>query len=323
MNHQPTLNTDKLGKLLALASSDTDAEALAALRKARALLSGAGLDFKHVAERMTADGNAAFDATVARAQKPRDFNNTWKPKPEHAAFWTEVRENLERERRERAAERAKALEKYGSEERAASRNAMEQALHDAARPWLAEPFMEPEEPYLVGRWHLRMGNYDLMSCLDDAPPECRAALEAAIPMPTTVRQARDEYQAWEDRDREIQNVVECWEHSMLDLPAQWRQERVRLLYERDMPITTLDDLHVRLDYAVKADFHPEHETFLSILDGFERLIVNGAVGAADRRASVLAMLSNADTAGWSDRAIARACGVSPTTVGTIRRRTAL
>ena len=47
------LNHDKLGKLLALASSDNDNEALAAMRMAKKLLDGAGMDFKDVAERMS------------------------------------------------------------------------------------------------------------------------------------------------------------------------------------------------------------------------------------------------------------------------------
>jgi len=335
------MNTDRLAKLLALASSDTDAEALAALRKAKSLLTGAGLDFKHVAERVSADNKADSASSFSyawpphRAKEPEGFTAgtfTWRSKADQDAFWAQEQALYERTRQQHEGDRAKVLEKYGSEENAVARDPKEQALHDAARPWLTEPFPQPPDaPYLADRWHRRMGEYEDLSELDAAPMACRAALEAAIPMPSTVRTARDEYRAWEDRDREVQHAIQCWSASQLDLPAQWRRERVRLLYERDMPIQTLDDLHVRLDYAVKSDFHPERETFLSILDGFERLVVNAesaavqsesSVRASDRRAAVLSMLSNPDTAGWSDRAIARAVGVSPTTVGTLRRRAA-
>lgn len=48
-----------------------------------------------------------------------------------------------------------------------------------------------------------------------------------------------------------------------------------------------------------------------------------ALSASDQvsggRTLALAMPSKVDTANWSDRAIARAAGVSPTTVGALRR----
>lgn len=55
------LDTAKLGKLLALASSDNDHEALSALRMAKNVLTGAGLDFKHVAERLATPKASTYD----------------------------------------------------------------------------------------------------------------------------------------------------------------------------------------------------------------------------------------------------------------------
>ena len=59
-----TLNPDRLAKLLALASSPNDHEALAALRKARDHLTAAGLDFVEVGKRVNpAHTNDGFDWT--------------------------------------------------------------------------------------------------------------------------------------------------------------------------------------------------------------------------------------------------------------------
>ena len=70
-----TLNPDRLAKLLALASSPNDAEALAALRKTRDHLTAAGLDFVEVATRVnTTHTNDGFDwakwATTFREREP-------------------------------------------------------------------------------------------------------------------------------------------------------------------------------------------------------------------------------------------------------------
>jgi hypothetical protein len=119
----------------------------------------------------------------------------------------------------------------------------------------------------------------------------------------------------------------------LGLAAEARWTIIRGLFEHEMPIRTLDDLHVRLTFAAESEDNPDPETIVSILDAFERLVIGTdataspvqsghPARASDRRAAVLDMLSNADTAGWSDRAIARACGVSPTTVGVLRRKAA-
>lgn len=353
------LDTARLAKLLALAGSDHDGEALAALRKAGDLLKAAGMSFTDLGQRLVTPASPAFDLNAWMAEAatrpspkptPKDesyidpHGNRWESK----AVYDGYVENHARRHAEECARwaprRAEVLAKYGSEEAAIARNADEQALHDAAAPWLEDPHV-PELGYEreAGRWHGRMGGWSLYGSGGPCA-ECVAALEAALPMPRTLREARDEYRRWEDRNEEIECALQNWGNEQLDLPAAWRSNRVRRLFESEMPIVTMDDLLVRLEAMTDENFCGDmHEATSSILDALRRLTPNEApivqsgrldrddipsgahvqnghpARASDRRAAVLAMLSNPDTATWSDRAIARAVGVSPSTVGTLRR----
>ncbi|CCG41820.1 DUF2786 domain-containing protein [Magnetospirillum molischianum] len=350
------LNADKLGKLLALASSDNDAEALAALRKAKGMLGAAGMDFKDVAERVAAPKTSTteFDFAEwareaaarqpAKPPKPKGYtkgNFTWESKAAYDAYMARQKAQREAERQRYAPQRAAVLEKYGSEAAAIARDPREQALHDAALPWLEGPFEPtPGFEYLAGRWHDSMGGWRRYDFGKHPVDECRAAIMSAIPMPQTIREARAEAQYWNQRSDEICHAIESWGDEQLDLPASYRREIVRKMFERDMPIVTLDDLLVRLEFAADSDGHDDaHLAAPPILDAFNRLVINGAssnldsatppvppvqtghpTSTAARRAHVLDMLKNVETASWSDRAIAKAAGVSPTTVGNLRRQ---
>lgn len=320
------MNADKLSKLLAMASSDNDGEALAALRKAKSLLTGAGMDFKDVAERVREPASAVVQAGQKNAT-PRanpfagfdDFMETqepgWKAK--------QARARAEKKRRE-AEQRAAVIAKYGSEEAATLPCERERALNKATA------HMRRREPKTFANGVFTMSTLDGWDGLRDMPPSLVEAVTTALPMPATVREARAECEYWDARNREIDAVLGFTGDRQIGLAAQARWDVIRPLYERDMPIASVDDLHVRLDFAVNDETHPDQETMVSILDGFERVVMsadpppapaqNGRPArASDRRAVVLDMLSNPDTASMSDRAIARAVGVSPTTVGSLRR----
>lgn len=354
------LDTARLAKLLALAGSDQDGEALAALRKASALLKGAGMSFTDLGQRLVAPVSPAFDLNAWAAEAatrppprpaPKDesyvdqHGNRWASKADYDGYVENHARRYAEECARWAPRRAEVLAKYGSEEAAIARDADEQALHDAAAPWLEDPHVpglgrERE----AGRWHGRMGGWSLYG-IDEPCAECVAALEAALPMPRTLREARAEYRRWEDRNEEIECALQNWGNGQLDLPAAWRSNRVRRLYESEMPIVTMDDLLVRLEAMTEEYFCGDmHEATVSILDALRRLVPGETPGvqsgqrsmddipstaavqnghparASDRRALVLAMLSNSDTSNWSDRAIARAASVSPTTVGALRRK---
>lgn len=326
-----TLNHDRLAKLLALAGSNHDGEATAALRKAGEMLKAAGLSFTDVAERLKEPAAPTVQTGHQQHGPARthsfDFGE-WMEAREPGWKAQQAAQHAERNR-QRAEARRLVLERYGSEEAAIARDPREQALHDGALPWLESP-VEQEEPHLAGRWHNRMGGWSLNDFRGDPVEPCRAAIMAALPLPTSLRAAREEVRAWEARNDELCAILENWGEIHLDLPAAYRMGVVRRMYERDMPIATLDDLLVRLEFADGCDDTISTcDAVPSILDAFRKLVVQGEVPApvhsgqparaADRRAAVLTLLSSPDTAAWSDRAIARATGVSPTTVGALRR----
>jgi hypothetical protein len=337
-----SLNSDKLAKLLALASSSNDAEALSALRKASGMLKSAGMSFTDVAAKMKAPAPQPVQ-TGQPAPSARDIfagfddymeakEPGWKAKC--------AAERMERER-QLAERKAAVIAKYGSVEAAVARDAREQVLHDAARPWLRGPNKPTNRSHLwlAGRWHKTMDGWDGHGFGPDAKkkpgPECCAALDAALPLPRTIREAHDEYRYWRERDDEIGLVLDCYGDEQLDLPAAYRLDRVRDLLETVLRASNLDDVLIRQRYLVDRESSmPEVEkAVLADLEHLARMQaappapvqngreISGAGSTARaRRAEVLRLLSNMDTAGLSDREIARRVGVSPQTVGNIRRR---
>ena len=342
-----TVDFERLSKVLALAGSDQDGEALAALRKAGGMLKAAGLSFTDIAGRLKAPATVKFEhihwpppQQPKPKPKPKGYTvggMTWESREVYEAYCAWQVAQREAERARYAPQRAAVLEKYGSELAAIARDPREQALHDAAAPWLVGPHA-PDAGYghLTGRWHDSMGGWKRYDFGKHPVAECRAAIEAALPLPRTIREARDEARDWDERNDEICHALEVWGDEQLDLPASYRREMVRRLYEIELPIRTLDDLHIRLQYAVEADTKDDVcRAAPSNLDGFERLIMSGASvpprhaesvqsghphTASARRRAVLDMLSNPDTATLSDREIARRAGVSPSTVGALRRK---
>jgi hypothetical protein len=322
-----TLNTDKLAKLLALASSPNDAEALSALRMARAELIRVGMDFKDVANRMAQPAASRFDkawdaawdsawAEASRTQqpppKPKGYTVggfTFESKEAYEDFCRQEREQREAERQRHAPKREAVLAKYGSAEAAIARDAREQTLHDAALPWLEGPHVPDDSDYafLAGRWHESMGGWKRYNFTKKPAPECIAALEAAMPLPKTITEAHAEYLYWEERNDEIEHALECYGDEQLDLPAAFRRERVRNLLETELQASNLDEVLIRQRHLVERESSmPEVE--LAVLADLERLAQmlaapvqnghdTGATTARARRAEVLRLLSNMDTAG--------------------------
>ena len=341
-----TVDFERLSKVLALAGSDQDGEALAALRKAGGMLKAAGLSFTDIAGRLKAPAAVQFEhfhwpPPQQPKPKPKGFTdscgNAWPSKAAYDEFCARQAAQREAERALYAPQRAALLAKYGSELAAIARDPREQALHDAAAPWLEGPHVpDAGYEYLAGRWHDSMGGWKRYDFGKHPVVACRAAIEAALPLPRTIREARDEARFWDERNDEICHALEVWGDEQLDLPASYRREMVRRLYEIELPIRTLDDLHIRLQYAVEADTKDDVcRAAPSNLDGFERLIMSEASvpprhaesvqsghprTASARRRAVLDMLSNPNTANLPDREIARRAGVSPSTVGALRRK---
>ena len=342
-----TVDFEKLGKVLALSGSNHDGEALAALRRAGSMLGAAGMSFTDIAEKLKAPAPVHFGYaqwSPPPPPKPRGYkvgNFTWESRAAYESHIAREKARREAERVRYAPQRAAVLEKYGSELAAIARDPREQALHDAAAPWLEGPHVpDAGYEYLAGRWHDSMGGWTRYGS-GHPVAECRAIVEAALPLPRTVREARDELRYWDARDDEISHALECWGDEQLDLPASYRRSLVVTLYRDTLPIVTLDDLHIRLQFAADSTWKADAaEVAVSNLDGFERLVLNGTGvpprapdssnldsvqferprTASARRRAVLDMVSDLDTANLSDREIARRAGVSASTVGAARRK---
>lgn len=271
------LDHDKLAKVLALAGSDQDGEALAALRKAQGMLKAAGKTFADLTQ----------PASVARAPAPQKaagpsfvdifagFNDHmeakelgWKAKQAAARA-----DRLKRE----AAEREAAIAKYGSVEAAREPTERERLLDAATLPFQREvmySFANGEFP---------------RECLDGWMDDCfsdkgmsiavRAAVMGAFPMPTTLRAARDETRWWEARDRELERVWclpgEVGGDTYLDLPSRARLRLVEGLW-KEGAIKSLDDLLVRIEFSVEWPDRMSATMHKSILEAFNRLVLGDA-----------------------------------------------
>ncbi len=243
----------------------------------------------------------------------------------------------ERERQQ-SAERAAVLEKYGSEEAATAPCERECTLN-AATAHLARTVMKTFSngtfPWnTLDGWSGGIGEGEMPASVIDA-------VTAALPMPTTIREAKAEHVCWRRRDQEIDAIYGFAGDMQVGLAAQARWELVRKGYEQAFLIRSLDDLHCRLLFAANSDWKDEVcDAGPSILDAFERLVLTQPPAdislaepsnidavqtgqprtTSERRDYVVSPLSNLGTTSLSDREIGRRAGVSPTTVGTLRRK---
>lgn len=242
--------------------------------------------------------------------------------------WTRSPRALSDERRD-AKERAAIIAKYGSKKAATAPCERERALN-AATAHLAR---KVRKTYANGIFTVdTLDGWN--SGIDDPPASVIEAVSNALPMPTTIQEASEEHEYWEARNREIDIVCGPIGERVVGLAAQARWDIVRDLLETGLRASNLDEVLIRQRYLVERESSmPEVEK--AVLVDLEHLVQmqaapaapvqNGHDGATStttsaRRAEVLRLLSNVDTAGLSDREIARRVGVSPQTVGNIRRR---
>ena len=168
----------------------------------------------------------------------------------------------------------------------------------------------------------------------DIPSHLRKALSAAYPLPTTVVEANAEYDYWRQRDHDLGLVLGDTSDTQLDLCAYGRQEIILGLLETGLRAQTLADVIARLRHVSASETTmgmPEMvDAALADVESLAAMakaaplqpVQSGQARttATDRRAELSRLLSNVDTARLSDREIARMVGVSPQTVGNMRRK---
>lgn len=246
--------------------------------------------------------------------------------------------------------RAAALAEYGSEDAVWADTEREIALAQACRPLVVrKPIINGEMDTLMGWTGGR---------LRDMPPAVREAVSGAYPLPSTVHEAWAELAAWEKladdrcaffRDYELSlrarartAVLEYLldtlpAHSMRDLRARldWMQHVLDLGFSRDIheDQACLDALRADIDRmgervpgqdpAPVQNGHEDHADGDTPSHSPEPETSEQAVHSGhprrptrvERHAAIRALIAD----GHTDREVARRLGISPTTVGAVRR----
>jgi hypothetical protein len=279
-----SLDLIRLGKLLSLAGSDNEGEATAAIRKLKEQLAAEGLSFTDLGQRLFAQAAKRSDA--GRRPPPREpavnsFTDeagvAWPSREAYEKYQAAAAVRRENDWRKTETERQAVIARYGSREAALARSDREQILHDAVADLLVRQDPDADPP---GRWHASLDGWD--RSLLRPSSAVLARIEQAFPLPNTVRQAKDEFEYWNRRSNELEMLLGRPGDTQLDLPAICRARRVQALYEHELPIRSIDDLHLRLQFSVNPEWADDTgEALPLILEAFEALIVAPAKLSGD------------------------------------------
>jgi hypothetical protein len=278
-----SLDLIRLGKLLSLAGSDNEREAIAAVRKLREHLSSEGLSFTDLGQRLIGQAGKRSDVgQPTRDPATNDFTDeagvVWPSREAYDKYQAAAAVRRENDWLKTEAERDIVTLRYGSREAALARNDREQILHDAVADLLVRRVPDTDPP---GRWHASLGGWDRGS-LAPPSPTVMARIEQAFPLPNSVREAKDEFEYWRQRSNELEMLMGRPGDAQLDLPAICRTQRVQALYEHELPIRSIDDLHLRLQFAVNPEWMDDTGQALpQILEAFEALIIAPVAESSD------------------------------------------
>ena len=325
------MNLPLLKKVWALASSPNPGEAMAARDRARVMVEREGKTLADIPELL---GQKKASSTAPQPS-PDGFSFYDTNNPDHMREWAAADRGRRAKRAARETpERAEVLARYGSLDAVLAWTDREQRLRASVAVWSVF-----EKPPQQGRT-VSITGYQM----DDSgkpPDKIIRALSRAYPLPATITEAAAEYADWEQRDRDLGLVLEDTSDQQLDLPACLRREIVRDLLETGLRATSIHEVLIRQRHLVASEMS-EPEIDQAVLLDLEALVAasvhNGQTGtkpvndpfgrvqtpqpktAGQRRAEVLRLLSNLDTCKLPDREIARRIGVSPQTVGNLRRK---
>lgn len=324
------LDLDKFDKVRSLMTGGaTPGERFAAKTCAEAMARAAGLTFAKACTK--ADMAKAKPAPIPRPASPAESfvaaMNAMMNTPEAKA------ERAERETKRQARCR-ELLETYGSEDAVWADTPEERILREACRPIIRKRDVIGGQVDTLAGWN---GVYA------DMPQEVREVISIAIPMPTAVAGVWAERRAWDQLYDDRAAFDPATDHWI------WARARTYILEAAldTMPAGSFDDVLARIswmdainDQGWSRDCREDAVLLTTLRADVERMAVqsgrgNGVPGseapsasasvqsghgtAAERRRAVVAMLANPATASLPDREIARRVGVSPTTVGKLRR----
>ena len=220
--------------------------------------------------------------------------------------------------------RAALVERYGSLEAVLELCEREKVLTKALKPWrvLGKP---PHQ-----RWTQDLKGWGSLSLASKMPSDMRAAVEAALPWPSTFAEARAELAYWRERSEDMEHAlstsVQFLGDGGLDRVCIARMEIIRDFVDHEMRLHTLPEILDRFRIFRDRDIQ-EPDIEVALLRDLEALAAREAV-APDRRPpapvtnrpDLIGQIRNAlgTDPSRSDRAIARALDCSPTTVGQVR-----
>jgi hypothetical protein len=320
---RPTL--EKLRKVWAMRGSAHPGERANAERLATRIVAGFGY-WPGDIEDLLRGVDPSATGTGQQARGSAGFTCYDMGDPAQAEAWAEV----DRRRwRAQEPERAAVLRRYGSLEAVLAWTEHERLLRAAVAPWTL--FHDPPDQQ-------RTKSIDGRENESFDKPSARVvrALSEAYPLPTSITAAAAEYGAWRRRDRELGLFSDFPRMTHLDLSAQLRENIVGDLLWTGLRATSVAEVLLRCQHAIDIGFSmPEVDQ--AVVEDLECLVAreqqrhvqNGHPTASSERphrtarqrsAEVRRLLSNVDTSRLSDREIARRAGVSPQTVGNIRRR---
>lgn len=311
------LDVAKLAKVLALADSTNVGEAAAAVETARRMLAREGKRLVDLVAGLETARPFPLVANEATPAAPPASQDTGSP-PRTGKVSPDI---------------AQVIARYGSREAALAPCSREKLLRAAVAKW-AKPLDAPME-----RWTRSLDGWTAASLPRHMPPDIRRAVETAYSLPTTIAGALAELEYWERRDREMgvlvpRGIEENGATTHLDLPAHARAIVVRRLVEHGVRAQTAQDALARAEYW-RARNGRGSWVEAALLEDLRHLakLESAAVEreedagkpthfrtASERREEVMRMVMDSATAGLSDREIARRVGVSPQTVGNLRRR---
>jgi len=326
-------------KIVALMNSTQHAgEKAAARQRAEAVAMSCGMTFEQ-----------ALAASIAPPQ-PKPFNifegfDDYMEEKEPGYKAQRAKEKSDKATARRA--RVKILlKRYGSVEAGLAPCEKEKLLHEALRPWI-KYCKRPHQ-----RWTYSVDGSSCYWLFDfkDAP-HIREAVANAYPLPTTFKEALAEYEYWQTRRIEMEDLLDDEiGDEVLDRPAALRRDMVEDLLTKDLVLTTVADLYARFKFYREMDFRSEtiEDAIFRDLESMAKAeadlstcskgphtvrplddYVSSTGGQMDDEASIrpsahgqIEAMLRADAA-QSDRNIARACGCSPTTVGKVRSKLGL
>lgn len=328
----------KLASILRLLDSPSEGEAVNALSAARRFMARSGVSFGDLTRAAEAHAEQTRKATHAAGSS----DSAWADVARRAA--EEILRREEEERRRRAAEEQRRHEEEEREEaeaaaiyaqkRARQRRSIVRKYGSMARataPTHHEALVDvAAAPYLLKDQNGKLSGWSGEP--EPLPAPVAEVIRNALPWPRTLAEAAVELKFWEERDDELGclfGLEEC--ESALSAACSARNALIEDALAFDMHSSSVHDLAHRLRFGVKRNW-ADTRIAEAVLRDLERLASTGGAHpgwhnmagerASSRRATVLVMLADPNLARLRDREIARRAGVSPSTVGNIRRQLA-